>query len=299
VYPDEPLRVELQLSRDAPESGGFNCYIYTLNDEAFLEGYEYFKTYSWQINDDAHSDTQLSGKITAPVDGLLYTSIPFDTGWQVTVDGTRMPKADYAAIGDGAFLAIPLKAGDHDVTFKFVPPGLREGIMISGAALVLLGLLGVLMELRRRRQAEGEKLRVASPWLSEPPMAGYIPTGSVIDDYPSMPPEAQAAAPLFSAEGLQPEDFALTAPEPAPEEPAQEESLSAENHATEDRFHLTLPDPDTFEEDESPQDLSAEAAQPTKNIQVILQELQERAAALQEKVGPPEDNDQPGFRLES
>ena len=299
VQPEEPLRVELKLESKAPESGGFSCYIYTMNDVAFSEGYTFFNDHGWRIADGDHSDTRLSGTISTPPDedGLLYTSIPFDTGWQVTVDGKRVRTEDYVAVGDGAFLAIPLLAGDHEVTFRFVPPGLRGGLMISGAALILLGLLGFLMEARKRRHAEDAEPPSGDAWLAEPP-ASYIPTGSIISDYPT-PPETQA---MFGTSGLRPEDFSLHTPaEPPP--------------ATEERFHLTLPDPDAFMEEAQPEepsvdaaqppeplsdDLSEDAAQPTEqptsapNIQAILQELQERAAALQERVGTYDDGDGDG-----
>ena len=41
----------------------------------------------------------------------------------------------------GAFIAIDVPEGTHTVEFKYFPPGLKTGLMISALALVILGVL--------------------------------------------------------------------------------------------------------------------------------------------------------------
>ena len=36
------------------------------------------------------SDSRIDGKLTAPEDGAVFTSIPYDAGWTVTVDGVKV-----------------------------------------------------------------------------------------------------------------------------------------------------------------------------------------------------------------
>ena len=62
----------------------------------------------------------LTGTINAPDGGWLYTSIPYDEGWRLTVDGRRIETASYA----GALLCAYMPAGAHSITLRFTPPGL-------------------------------------------------------------------------------------------------------------------------------------------------------------------------------
>lgn len=79
----------------------------------------------------------LWGKISA-ADGTaaLFTSIPFDRGWQVKVDG--QPVTPFCSLN--SLLAVPLTAGEHTLELRFVPPALAVSIGIS-----LFSLLAALL----------------------------------------------------------------------------------------------------------------------------------------------------------
>ncbi|MDR2465265.1 MAG: YfhO family protein [Streptococcaceae bacterium] len=57
----------------------------------------------------------------------LYTSIPYDSGWTATVDGTpvTIQKAN------DAFVSLKLSKGKHTVKFSYLPPGFLLGMGIS------------------------------------------------------------------------------------------------------------------------------------------------------------------------
>ncbi len=153
VTPDKPLSLSITLSpADAPADGGFFAYVYGLNMETFLSGYNTLKDGALQLT--YHSESTLQGTINAPHNGLFYTSIPYDESWQVHIDGERVPVKDYVALGDGAFLAVPLQAGEHTIALNYVPQGLFVGLLISGAALVLLVLI-LLLTYYTQKDAEG------------------------------------------------------------------------------------------------------------------------------------------------
>ncbi|MDR2525557.1 MAG: YfhO family protein [Oscillospiraceae bacterium] len=290
VQPGQPLRVELVLDSKAPESGGFSCYVYALNQTAFEEGYAFFQTHGWNVTE--HSDTRLAGKITTPAGdaGLLYTSIPYDTGWNVTVNGKTVDKKNYVAVGDGAFLAVPLPGGQElTVVFTFVPPGLKPGLLITGGTVTLLGILAILWVLLRRKREERQ---------GKPSLTGTVPDEA--QSFVQIPAIPAAEAPvLFGSDTLRPEDFSLDL-DPAP--------LPAE---AEEGFRLTLPDPAELEEQPDVQEAASPVTAPADNdgdtaetpkaplsAQAMLQELQEKTAALQEKVSQHPQDDLPNFRLE-
>lgn len=77
-------------------------------------------------------DSNFKFKVNVEENNLLYTSIAADNGWNVYVDGK---KADYIKLFD-AVIGLDLDEGTHEIEFKYVTPGLKEGIIISGISLI-------------------------------------------------------------------------------------------------------------------------------------------------------------------
>ena len=97
-----------------------------------------------QLEITNHSDTKLEGKINAPYNGYIYTSIPYDSGWSVYVDGE---KTEPEALGKGrkdqsdedtCQLIIPISEGEHTVKLKYAPNGIKPGAAISTVTLLIL-----------------------------------------------------------------------------------------------------------------------------------------------------------------
>ena len=83
------------------------------------------------------TDTSLKGTITADGAGVMYTSIPYDKGWTIQVDGLKVtPRKLF-----DTFLAIDLSEGEHEITMTYEPEGLRTGAWITGASAAILGLI--------------------------------------------------------------------------------------------------------------------------------------------------------------
>ena len=82
-------------------------------------------------------DGYVKGRINAGSDGLLFTSIPYDPGWKLKVDG----KSVVTEKAFSAFLGIPVSAGEHDIELHFVPEGYYFGILFSISALLFFALL--------------------------------------------------------------------------------------------------------------------------------------------------------------
>ena len=130
------------ISVFAPISNGTSGYTYlyavTLNDEQFKTGYTQLKKDS--LNVESFTDTEISGKLTASKDGIIYTSINYDTGWDVFIDGQKVNEEDIISVG-GALLGVRVTEGTHSVTFKYTPDGLILGLIISALALITILLL--------------------------------------------------------------------------------------------------------------------------------------------------------------
>ncbi|MCF0141843.1 MAG: YfhO family protein [Parasporobacterium sp.] len=94
-------------------------------------------------------DTTVSGKVIADRDCCLFTSIPYDKGWTVKVDGE---KAEIRSYYD-AFILLDLDAGEHVIEFQYRAPGLLIGIIISLAGLIILLLL-IMADNKKNRKEE-------------------------------------------------------------------------------------------------------------------------------------------------
>lgn len=83
---------------------------------------------------DVPKDNHLLGHFFAEEDQVLLFTIPWDDGWTCYVDGQ---KTDLVKVLD-LFMAVQVSPGKHSFEMKFVPEGLRLGIIISVVALVLM-----------------------------------------------------------------------------------------------------------------------------------------------------------------
>ena len=120
------------------QSGYTYLYAVTVNDKDFKEGYNQLKKDSLQV--ESFTETEIKGKLTASEDGVIYTSINYDTGWSVYIDGEKVKEDDILAIGD-ALLGVSVTKGEHTVTFKYMPDGLILGAIVSLLALITLIVL--------------------------------------------------------------------------------------------------------------------------------------------------------------
>ncbi len=131
--------VDIYAPFDLGANDGY-LYVYakTLDNETFNLGYEQLKEDSLKVTE--FNDTVIKGTINASNDGVLYTSINYDTGWSVYIDGEKTSSANIHSIG-GALFGVDITAGEHTVEFKYVPQGLVLGILISVTTLILMLLL--------------------------------------------------------------------------------------------------------------------------------------------------------------
>ena len=109
-------------------SGNVTLTAYTMNNKVFKKGYN--KLYENQMLVEEFDDTYIRGRFTAEEDGILYTSIPFDHGWSVIVDGEEVSDLDIIQLGQ-ALLAVKVKEGNHTIEFRYSVNGLKLGASVT------------------------------------------------------------------------------------------------------------------------------------------------------------------------
>lgn len=132
----------------AEESGEtLNASVYRFSERALISVYETLNRMPMHLT--SWTDTELSGTVEAEESGLLFTSIPYDEGWTVSIDGQKVtPRKVFEA-----FLAVDIPAGSHQVTMTYFPGGLALGAKISAGALLILLVLFII-----KRKAENRRV---------------------------------------------------------------------------------------------------------------------------------------------
>ncbi len=117
------------------------CYAYAFDYDAWDIDYSLLSANTYNV--DTFEDTEISGTIDVETSGIMYTSIVYDGGWSVYVDGK---KTKPTSICDDALTGVFLTPGTHTVTFKYTPRGFVAGMIISIVCILIL----VFLFLRRR-----------------------------------------------------------------------------------------------------------------------------------------------------
>lgn len=94
---------------------------------------------------DAFASDKIDGHIRADKAGRLFFSIPYEPGWKLTVDGEEVQIEWYA----DAFISVWLEEGEHVITLRYFPEGLKAGIAVSAVSLLIL--LGMIWFGKKRR----------------------------------------------------------------------------------------------------------------------------------------------------
>ncbi|MBQ8229050.1 MAG: YfhO family protein [Clostridia bacterium] len=152
---DEILSVDLPF-KDDQDSGTVGCYVYALNEDVFVNGYNSLVDGGLVIKD--FTDTSISGSVSADEKCVFYTSISYDKGWSVMVDGKKVETFDLA---DETFLAFEIDAGEHEIEMKYTPRGLTAGISISFAAWFFVIVFSIVGAIKKKRKKNKEKANKA------------------------------------------------------------------------------------------------------------------------------------------
>lgn len=128
------------------EFGYKNMYFAYYNDAVVSEAYQELKDHQLQIM-EVDGD-RIYGEITVENDKtVLFTSIPYDEGWHILVDGKEQ---ETIAVVDGAFLAAELMAGRHEITLYYQDDIITAGCLISAAAAVIYLMVCIIVCQRRK-----------------------------------------------------------------------------------------------------------------------------------------------------
>ena len=132
----EEIKVTIKLAGDTTTIKEVQAY--SCNMDNFEGVYENLSLNTIENTD--YKDGYVKGDVTVTADKtLLYTSIPYDEGWILKVDGKD---CEYIKILNG-FIGVELEEGQHNIEFKYKLPGFKVGLSISIISLIALGCIGI------------------------------------------------------------------------------------------------------------------------------------------------------------
>ena len=134
---------KLYISSENP-----NYYFYYIDYDKLNAAFEELYYASMDIKE--YGNDYVKGEIYLPEgQELIFTTIPYDEGWKVYIDGKRVETVKVL----DSLLAIPSTAGDHTIEFVYRPDCAVYGGLISIVGIVLFAMLVIWSRMRRVRLA--------------------------------------------------------------------------------------------------------------------------------------------------
>lgn len=141
----EIMTVEIAIPANK-ESGYADIYAVGLNMDNFEYGYNKLAEASMDITE--FEDTYIKGTVTVRANELVYTSVNYDEGWEILVDGE---KVEPVAIG-GALIGIDAAPGTHTIEMTYKPKGLLLGGIISAVTLAAFIAVLVILHISKKKK---------------------------------------------------------------------------------------------------------------------------------------------------
>jgi uncharacterized membrane protein YfhO len=117
------MSVQITFKDASQESMKICCY--TIDSDALDSITEKFASNPFLVT--SYDSSHMKGTTDFTESGYLFTTIPYDTGWSVAIDG----KTVSAEPAYGAMMSVPVPAGHHVITFAYEPPGWKAGLIIT------------------------------------------------------------------------------------------------------------------------------------------------------------------------
>lgn len=106
--------------------------IYPLKDyEQYVNQADYVKK---GIDPTDFNQNWMNFSFNLETNTMVFFSIPFDKGWTIVDNGQEVEPI----IVQGGFIGLALEEGNHNIDFSYKPPGLYNGVMLTGLGLCLL-----------------------------------------------------------------------------------------------------------------------------------------------------------------
>lgn len=135
---NDEVRIRITIANDEKAAYWSDELFCTFDTEAFEQADAILRERVWNLT--RHEDKLVEGTVTAQQGDYLFTTIPYEEGWTITVNGKDVkPEKSLESL-----ITIPLEAGENSISMKFSPNYFRLAVIISLSGLVILLLIIVI-----------------------------------------------------------------------------------------------------------------------------------------------------------
>lgn len=152
VTEGQKIKIEYSVKADGGSNGYVRVNCAKFNQEIFENVYEKLNKNSIDITE--FTNNCIKGNVEVDNSGVMFTSIPFDEGWKIIVDGKEVEKLQVV----NAFLGFKISSGTHNIKMIYVPVGYEEGKVISISSFAIFILILMLKKQRKARIIKVEKV---------------------------------------------------------------------------------------------------------------------------------------------
>ncbi len=123
-------------------------FFWHFDEDAFLEAVAELQ--DGVMDAYAEQDDHVSGTIRVPEgDSVVFTTIPYDAGWEVTVDGQPV---EMVPVLNETLLAFPITPGEHELEFRYKPDCVKYGLILTFGGLAVFAAACGLDVYRKHRK---------------------------------------------------------------------------------------------------------------------------------------------------
>lgn len=134
----------ITLDRYSGTEQDATSYFYHLDQSLFEDVIRELK--SKEMTTEIFDDGHVKGNYTADEAGIMLLTIPYDDGWTARVNGEEVEIKQAA----NALMAVPVTEGANEIELKYHVPGVKTGILLTIAGVLLF--LGLVWFDRRKKQ---------------------------------------------------------------------------------------------------------------------------------------------------
>ncbi len=141
--PGEELDFKLYLKEEKMYVRTGCGYFWYFDENAFKDAIAMLK--GGVMTAYSEKDDEIHGTITVPENNsddnssenknsVIMTTIPYDAGWRVTVDGNEV---ETCAVLNDTLLAVEAEPGEHELIFEYKPDCVKYGLIITFAGILI------------------------------------------------------------------------------------------------------------------------------------------------------------------
>ena len=148
------VKVELKLTTEYMSILNNLDYVWCINEEAFNSEFEKLSSGPQLIIDEDYKEDDITGSIkTEKADQTILTTIPYDKGWHVLVDGKEVET--YESLN--ALVTFDIEnTGEHRIQIKYMPTIYKIGLVTSVFGIIIfVALCTAEYVINKKRKANG------------------------------------------------------------------------------------------------------------------------------------------------